>query len=183
MDEERPPTPNPTAASLLGFLHESPMTGWSLEQAVDRSLGGFWNVTRSQIYRELRSLDAAGLVEPEEVGPRERRPYRITEAGRRAFAEWIAHPPGEEVIRFPLLLTVYFRAHVEPGRMRRFLREHELLHLRRLERYERDVRRVPEDMTGPLLTLRFGIEYERAVLRWFASIPDYDPLRQDAPAT
>jgi DNA-binding PadR family transcriptional regulator len=173
------PPLNPTAASLLGFLHDGPLTGWGLEQAVERSLGGFWNVTRSQIYRELRSLDAAGLVEPGEVGPRDRRPYRITDAGRRTFREWIARAPGEEVIRFPLLLWVHFMAHVEPGRMRRFLREHELVHLRRLDAYEEELRRIPAaDASGPALTLRFGVEYERAVLRWFAALPDYDPVQR-----
>lgn len=178
MDDQPDVALNPTAASLLGFLHSEPMTGWSLEQAAERSLGGFWNVTRSQIYRELRSLDAAGLVEPGDVGPRDRRPYRITDAGRRAFRDWISRAPTEEVIRFPLLLSVYFQEHVEPARMQRFLREHELAHMRRLDEYEQHIRHVPEEMLGPVQTLRFGIEYERAVLRWFASLPGYEPLRR-----
>src|SRR2546430_4210247 len=116
---------NPTAASLLGFLHEGPMTGWELAQAVERSIGNFWNVTRSQVYRELRKLQGWGLVEAGKVGPRDRLPYEISDAGRKAFAEWIARPPGDEIIRFPLLLTVFFGAHIEPARLDRYLREHE----------------------------------------------------------
>jgi DNA-binding PadR family transcriptional regulator len=169
------PELNPTAASLLGFLHWGPMTGWNLEQAVERSIGNFWNVTRSQVYRELRNLHAWGLVEPGEAGPRDRLPYAITAAGREAFAEWIARPPGDEIIRFPLLLTAFFQEHVEPARLRRYLREHELRHLRRLEEYERHLAAMDDATSGPALTLRFGIEYERAVLRWFASLPGYEP--------
>ena len=50
------PPLNPTAASLLGFLHQGPMTGWDLAQTVEATIGDFWNVTRSQVYRELRTL-------------------------------------------------------------------------------------------------------------------------------
>src|ERR1700676_2280652 len=126
---------NPTAASLLGFLHQGPMTGWELAQAVDNSIGQFWNVTRSQIYRELKTLDRLGLVQMGKSGARERRPYTINEAGRSAFSAWISREPGPELIRFPLLLTIFFGDHVEPSRLDRFLRIHRLEHERRLEQY------------------------------------------------
>jgi DNA-binding PadR family transcriptional regulator len=162
---------NPTAASLLGFLHAGRMTGWELAGTVERAIGNFWNLTRSQIYRELHTLEAAGLVRASETGPRERRPYAITPSGRRAFAAWIATEPEEEKTRFPLLLTMYFADRVPPERLRRFLRQHQLRHERRLEDYERTARALGNSRSGPALTLRFGIEYERAVLRWFSSLP------------
>ena len=163
---------NPTAASLLGFLLQGPMTGWELSQTAEQSIGNFWNVTRSQVYRELRSLEAAGLVEAGEAGPRDRRPFLLTDAGRRVFSDWIDRVPGDEIVRFPLLLTVFFRDRVDPARLDRFLHEHELRHLRRLEEYERLARDLTED-SGPAQVLRFGIEYERTVLRWLAALPGY----------
>ncbi|MGH6692914.1 MAG: PadR family transcriptional regulator, partial [Gammaproteobacteria bacterium] len=54
---------NHTAAAVLGHLHRKPMTGWQIAQIVELSLCDFFNVTRSQIYRELHSLAEAGLVE------------------------------------------------------------------------------------------------------------------------
>jgi DNA-binding PadR family transcriptional regulator len=170
------PILNPTAASLLGFLLGGPRSGWELERDVEHSIGNFWNVTRSQIYRELRSLDQQGLAMPGEAGPRERRPYAITEAGRHAFQEWIGRAPGEEIIRFPLLLTVFFAEHVEPAKLRRYLRQQELIHLDRLDGYERMAAEMGSEESGPAQALRFGIEYERAVLRWFASLPGYEPV-------
>jgi DNA-binding PadR family transcriptional regulator len=170
---------NATAASLLGFLRPGPLTGWELGQRVEAAIGSFWNVTRSQVYRELRNLEAWSLVEPGETGPRERRPYRLTEAGRRAFAEWIARQPGDAIIRFPLLLTVYFGDDLDRDRLERSLHEHELRHLRALEDYERRWAGIPEgDTSGPAQVLRFGIEYERAVLRWFAGLPGYRSLNR-----
>ena len=33
---------NPTAASLLGFLHEGPMRGWDLVAIAQQRIGDFW---------------------------------------------------------------------------------------------------------------------------------------------
>jgi DNA-binding PadR family transcriptional regulator len=174
---------NATAGSLLGFLLDGPRSGWDLARDAKSGIGNFWNITQSQVYRELRTLEERGLVTAQAAtGSRERRPYAITVAGREAFREWIAQPPGEELIRFPLLVSVLFAEHVQPDRLRRWLREHELVHLRRLDDYDRQAAALPPSARGgKVQTLRFGIEYERAVLRWFASAFD-DLTERKAPA-
>ncbi len=101
---------NATAASLLGFLHSGPKTGWDLVATAQREIGDFWSITQSQVYRELTAMAEAGLVEAGERGRRDSRPYAITDKGREAFAAWVAQPPGAELIRFPLLLTIVFGA-------------------------------------------------------------------------
>ncbi len=164
---------NPTAASLLGFLHVGPMTGWELVQFVETSIGDFWNVTRSQVYRELRALEEQGLVEAGETGARERRPYTITDAGRGAFATWITREPGGDVIRSPLLLSVFFGGHLDPVLLRRFLVLHRAQHEQRLAHYEK-LHAALLDVPGEefsVYALRYGIEHERAVLRWMDELP------------
>ena len=167
------PELNPTAASLLGFLHQGPMAGWDLAQTVEGSIGDFWNVTRSQVYRELRSLEAEGLVEAGESGARDRRPYAITAAGRTAFARWIAREPGADIIRSPLLLTVFFGAHLDEALLVRHLALHRALHAQRLAHYEAlhaELDGQP-DCEWIVYALRYGIEHERAVQRWMDSLP------------
>jgi DNA-binding PadR family transcriptional regulator len=61
---------NPTAAALLGLLHEGPMTGGQLMAAAERRLGPYWSMTRSQVYRELPVLAEMGFVR----GPASRMP-------------------------------------------------------------------------------------------------------------
>src|SRR5690606_21166455 len=78
---------NPTAASLLGFLHHGPMTGWELSQTAMTVIGAFWSLTRSQVYRELLRMADDGLVEAGEPGPRDARPFSLTPAGRQAFLD------------------------------------------------------------------------------------------------
>ena len=69
---------NSTAAALLGLLHEGPMTGGELVAAAKERMEPFWSVTRSQVYRELPGLAAAGYVRPGKLGPRAAQPYTIT---------------------------------------------------------------------------------------------------------
>ena len=162
---------NATAASLLGFLHERPMSGWDLVATAQVLIGDFWTITRSQVYRELAAMEAAGLVVAGPAGPRDRRPYELTGAGRAAFAEWLQQRPGPEQIRYPLLLTIAFGRHLPPGRLASFLADHRRAHEERLERY-RALRSEGGANLDPYATatLDFGIRYETAVLEWFDDI-------------
>jgi DNA-binding PadR family transcriptional regulator len=171
------PAVNATAMSLLGFLHEGPLTGWSLVATAQREIGDFWSVTQSQVYRELATMARLGLVEAGERGPRDRRPYTITEAGRAAFREWIAREPGAEIIRFPLLLTVLFGRYLPPGRLAAFVEEHRAIHAARRDGYLerlREAQGAPAGQVDPhaLATLRFGVSYETMVLEWMAALPE-----------
>jgi DNA-binding PadR family transcriptional regulator len=159
---------NPTAASLLGYLDLGPMTGWDLDQWVRVSIGNFWNVTRSQIYRELRTLTEQGYVKAGTTGPRDRVPYAITSAGQKAFKKWIAQPPPPDVIRSRLLLTVFFAHHLPPGRLQQIIDEERQRHQANLDRYLALEPQLAADPSQrfPLATLRYGLRYERATLEW-----------------
>ncbi len=127
---------NATAASLLGFLHHGPLSGWDLVVTAQAVIGQFWTLTQSQVYRELTAMTDAGLVVVGQPGPRDRKPYTITDAGRAAFGAWIDREPGPETIRFPLLLTLAFGRHLPPDRLGVFLTHHRELHARTLAGYE-----------------------------------------------
>jgi len=170
---DAPPKVNSTAASLLGFLHRQPMTGWELVQTARRTIGDFWSLTPSQVYRELNGMAAAGLVEAGQRGSRERRPFTITATGRAAFRAWLEAGPSEETIRMPMLLTVLFGEELASDRLSAILRHQRALHAARLAAYEavnttddRNRRTVYQQAT-----LDFGITYERAVLAWFDRLP------------
>ena len=165
-------TPNATAASLLGFLHEGPLTGWELLATAQARIGDFWSLTQSQVYRELAAMAAAGLIVAGERGPRDRRPYSLTDAGRAAFATWAARGPGAETIRIPLLLAVCFGHYLPPDRLAATLARHRASHAARLAAYEAE--RAGCDWSAQpygLATLDFGIAYERATLAWFDTLP------------
>lgn len=161
---------NPTAGSILGFLASfGSLTGWELNKVIDTSIGNFWNVTRSQVYRELRNLATRGLVVQGDSGPRDRTPYDITEAGRAALHIWLARDPGGDVIRHRLLLTVFFRDHLAPERLAEMLATQRAEHKRTLARYQELERELGiEDDRAT--TLRFGISYEEILIAWIDSV-------------
>jgi DNA-binding PadR family transcriptional regulator len=166
---------NATAASLLGFLHSGPLSGWDLLVTARTVIGQFWSITQSQVYRELAAMEGSGLIQARQSGPRDRRPYQLTDAGRGAFAAWISREPGPEQIRYPLLLTISFGAHLPAETLSRFVAAHRAAHADRLGEYE-GAREAAHDARDAdpfaLATLEFGIRYERAVLEWFDTLPE-----------
>jgi DNA-binding PadR family transcriptional regulator len=168
------PEINPTAASLLGFLHSGPMTGWEIDRAVAATISNFWNVTRSQVYRELRTLAELAYVEAGETGPRERQPWSITDEGREAFAAWIGRDPGPAIIRIPMFLTIFFGEHLDPDRLAEIIAAERRIAEQQLEYFESLLAGFPDDPAErPLAAeiVKFGIRYERLMLDWLAGLP------------
>ncbi len=160
---------NATAAALLGLLRDGPLSGYALSQRATDVLGDFWSVTRSQVYRELSAMAADGLVEAEESGARDRRPYRLTGSGREAFRAWLHDEPGPDTVRIPLLLRLAFVDELDPARLVQLAEAQRAQHARTLAGY-REVEAAAVAAGAPdrsLVTLRFGIRYETAVLAWF----------------
>lgn len=159
---------NATAGTLLGFLIDGPMTGWDLMSMIDASVGNFWNVTRSQVYRELARLAEARYVTEERAGPRDRRPYRITASGRAAFRCWLSEGPPAETRRVPVLLTTFFGAHLDPARLTAILDAEEAKAAAEQESYEA-VEQLVED-PFQRATLAFGVGYLELMRRWIAEV-------------
>jgi DNA-binding PadR family transcriptional regulator len=161
---------NATAASLLGFLQEAPRSGYDLEVVINGSIGRFWNVTRSQIYRELRALEDVGFVSSAEPGARARRVYALTPRGRAAFGAWLAREPGRDVTRIPFLLQVFFGDALSPDVLAARVRERRALYEAQREEYRSRLPEVEAAAPFPALTMRFGLRYAEASIAWLDDI-------------
>jgi len=175
---------NSTAGALLGLLRNGPRSGYDLVAEAGEMIGGFWTITRSQVYRELAALTDRGLLEKGPPGPRDRQPFRLTAAGRAAFREWVNTSPEPENLRIPLLLRLTFADAIDPGRLQSMLSSHHAAHQGRLDAYQSLDRQLaaagaPAEQR---VTLAFGIGYETAVLRWFGQLPDSMNPSRGAPA-
>ena len=164
---------NSTACTVLGFLLEGAKSGWDLAEQIKETIGNFWNVSRSQIYRELRTLEEDGLVTGSRRGARDRRTYKITARGRTIFSDWITKEPGREIYRYPLLLTTWFSDHIPEEQFEWFTRLHRAQHEKQLERYRSVLASMSkgEIDSGPARSLRFSILYEEALITWFDTLP------------
>ena len=160
---------NSTAAALLGLLHSGPMTGGQLVTAAADRFGTFFSVTRSQVYRELPALPAAGLLRPGDQGPRASQQYVLTAAGKRAFKAWLSAGNGSDALRSPLVLRLMHagslsaRQRAELVRCGREAFTTRLAAARRAARGEADpYRRAVAD---------FAVAHNRAMVRLLDAVP------------
>ncbi|MFE0173564.1 PadR family transcriptional regulator [Streptomyces sp. NPDC059002] len=121
----------PTAWAVLGLLSfPGERTGYELKKWADASLRFFyWSPAISQIYAELRRLEARGYATSRRSGPEEpraKRSYAITDAGRTALADWArgAGDAGPPVLKHPLLLRVWLGHLTDPEHLRALIGEH-----------------------------------------------------------
>ena len=54
--------------ALLALLTSEPMTGYDISRRFQSSVGHVWHAHDSQIYPELRKMEAEGLVEEDLTG-------------------------------------------------------------------------------------------------------------------
>lgn len=80
-----------------------------------------WPATQSQLYGELNKLAAAGLIRVSDTGPRGRKEYVITDAGRAELNRWITSPQEDPPIRNAALLRVFLLGQLPPGQARKYV--------------------------------------------------------------
>lgn len=160
---------NATAAALLGLLHGGPMTGGELVAAAGQRFGSFFPVTRSQVYRELPALAAAGLLRPGKQGPRSSQQYVITPAGRRAFKAWLLAGPGADGLRSALVVRLLHAGGLTPRQRAELVRIGREAHAAQLDAARADARAADDPYAKAVAD--FVVAHQRAVLKLLDAIP------------
>ncbi|GAA3545528.1 helix-turn-helix transcriptional regulator [Nonomuraea rosea] len=80
--------------ALLALLEAGAMTGYELAKQFDQSVAYVWHAQHSQIYTELRKLEAEGLVVAETLARGDKalatkRAYTLTEDGEHELRRWV----------------------------------------------------------------------------------------------
>jgi DNA-binding PadR family transcriptional regulator len=179
-----------TAWAVLGLLSFGrELSGYDLRKWADASVRFFYgSPAMSQIYRELRRLEALGYAAsrpaPPEA-PRRKRLYRITPAGVAALGAWLRHAPVEPpVLRHGVALRVWLGHLSDPATLRRTVEEHRALAAATLAEVGR-ARAVAEHepaWTYPAIIERWGERYwaaERDAAD--ALLADLDRVADDPP--
>lgn len=171
----------PTAWAVLGLLSFGrELTGYDLRKWAEASLRFFYDSpAMSQIYRELRRLEAIGYAASRAGAsdePRRKRLYRITPAGRTALAGWLRDAPVEApVLKHGMALRVWLGHLSDPDTLRRTVEEHRALAARMVAEV-REARGVAEDRpewTYPAVVERWSERY------WAAERDAADALLAD----
>jgi DNA-binding PadR family transcriptional regulator len=131
VDSDQHGKPNLAATSwaLLGMLsYEYELSGYDIRKWIEWSMRFFYgSPAYSQIYTELKKLEQLGLVTSrvEDGGTRNRRLYKITDAGLDAVTQWANEAPLDPpVLKHSALLRVTLGHLTNPARLKEILQEH-----------------------------------------------------------
>lgn len=145
--------------ALLALLRVGPLSGYELQKQFSLSVGHVWHAPDSQIYPELRKMEAENLIEGEEQprGQRAtRRVYHVTDAGNRAFLAWMQTPLEYARVRDPAHLRAAYLEAASPEAARDFFRRHSTQWGRELAQWEGELLRIAE-VANPMLVRRLAV--------------------------
>jgi PadR family transcriptional regulator, regulatory protein AphA len=160
--------------ALLALIEAGPMTGYELAKWFDQSVAYVWSAQHSQIYTELRRLEAEGLVCAATL-PRghkalaTKRAYSLTTAGGAELSRWVTSIDPPHGLRDPAYVKATYleygsyqearaqfrahRAHYEK------LRDQFEIHVEHLENratalLKRRLERAPEDTHDAIVAFK-----------------------------
>jgi PadR family transcriptional regulator, regulatory protein AphA len=155
--------------ALLGLLSDKSMSGYDLTKRFERSLSNVWPARHSQIYPELNRLNDEGLIEIVSEGPRGRKEYRATQAGKEAVREWLTTSEPEWGLRSEPMLRAFFLWMLSPEEARAYLHRYREWFEQRLTAHN-SVREqwVPETEgeRASWVVLHAGIMQAEAAIKW-----------------
>lgn len=142
--------------ALLAILRVGPLSGYDLQKQFSQSVGHVWHAPDSQIYPELRKMEAAGLVEGEDQlrGVRgKRRVYHVTPDGEKAFKEWMDSPLDYQRVRDPAHLRAAYLESASPKSAREFFLRHVQAWEGELAQWEGELTHI-RNVSNPMLVRR-----------------------------
>jgi len=155
--------------AILAILRVGPLSGYDLQKQFSQSVGHVWHAPDSQIYPELRKMEAAGLIEGEEQARGQRgtrRMYTVTPAGDADYLAWMQTPLDYQRVRDPAHLRAAYLENTTPEAARDFLRRHIAQWEGELEQWEGELTHI-ENLSNPMLTRRLNVtpdsERERTI--------------------
>jgi PadR family transcriptional regulator, regulatory protein AphA len=156
--------------AALGLLAQHPGSGYDLLKRFQESMANVWPATQSQLYGELGKLADAGLIKVSDLGPRGRKEYAITDAGRAELRRWMTSPQDDPPFRSAPLLRVFLLGELSPAEALEHLRAIRRFSEREHARYEqmRDSREWSEDHRDFFgrAALESGLRFTKARADW-----------------
>lgn len=170
--------------AALGLLAQRPGSGYDLLRRFEESMANVWPATQSQLYGELNKLAATGLIEVSNIGPRGRKEYRITDAGREELRRWVTNPQDDPPFRSAGLLRVFLLGEVPPDQAREQLTamaEHSAAEIKRLQALRDSIAWGDDD--GSFYShaaLEFGLRSNEMQSQWARSVIEALDRRQQS---
>jgi DNA-binding PadR family transcriptional regulator len=169
--------------AALGLLAQQPGSGYDLLKTFEKSMANVWPATQSQLYGELNKLADAGLIEVTDIGPRGRKEYRITAAGRAELQRWVMSPEDDPPFRDASLLRVFLLGEVDADQASRHLTavaEHADAEVKRLQALSDSIDWTDGDsLFFGRAALEFGLRANAMEAQWARWVIEQLDLRRN----
>ncbi|QWU14856.1 DNA-binding transcriptional regulator, PadR family [Paenibacillus sophorae] len=170
-----PTNKNKTRYVILGLLNEEHLSGYEIKRIIDMRLSFFWNESFGQIYPELKKLMLEGLIvasDQSDKRGKESKKYEITTQGKIELQEWLKVPVEKELIRYEILLKLYFSNETSSKNMLNHVKEFEINHRKQRELFDKFESQLKENIDVHsnhrqiLMVLSFGQKVWDAYAHW-----------------
>ena len=162
--------------AILGFLDYGSYSGYDLNKKLDNSIGFFYTLTQSQIYRTLEQLLKDRLVEREIIHQENRadkKIYHTTDKGKNDLYNWLSTPLDLPSLHLRFLIQIFFARQLSNNEILLLFEEHrkklsdKLVILQSFGELE-DQKNcgTPRDIHLWKLVLKNGIILTQAELEW-----------------
>lgn len=165
-----------TRFALLGLLLDQPHHGYDLYQRfIDPAgLGQVWHLGMSQVYADLKTLEARGWVDVtvEHQDPRPaRKVFALTKAGHSVFRKWLATPSrGLREMRVEFIVRLFFARRAGAREVAALVaRQEKSLH-DELDRIQHDMALSNESADFVQAIHSFRLSQIEAAITWLKSI-------------
>jgi len=164
---------------ILGMVQNEALTGYDIKKWIELGIGNFYKASYGNLYPALKRLAEKGLVAMREQpqGGREKKYYKSTELGKKAFIDWLEMPFDFSLGASALLAKIYFFGQLSEDIRNRQLHEYETHYrqsLRKLEAMEKGLSSDADYFMQS--TLYYGIRNTQTAIEWFEHIKAQKPL-------
>jgi DNA-binding PadR family transcriptional regulator len=166
---------NKTRYVILGLLNEEHLSGYEIKRIIDTRLSFFWKESFGQIYPELKKLETEGFIistEQQCNSRKESKKYEITDQGRNELQQWLRVPVEKEIIRYEVLLKLYFSNSESSDIMLDHIKEFEINHTKQRKLFDEFEKQLSQDIDihrnhrQILMVLSFGQKVWKAYEIW-----------------
>lgn len=115
---------NKSQFAILGMLSLSPMSGYEIRRAMEKSTNHFWKESDGQLYPTLEKLVKEGKINRQQVrqhGARKSHIYELTPDGQQILLEWLMDPGYVISVRSEFMLKIFFGGNVAPDAMKHLI--------------------------------------------------------------
>lgn len=173
--------------AILAILRHKAMTGYELEQFINKTIAHFWTAKLSQIYRTLKRLEEEEFVRSHvevQEGKPDKRIYELTKLGEENLEEWQATLVTEiDDIRQPSLMRFFFFGRKDPDDVLMQLKVWKGLHEARAQYFENELPNIIKEAKKDIeytdldaffweQTKKLGHQTELAKAKWLEEVID-----------